>query len=169
MACWQRRAEAEVEAEPLNLNLNLNLTFALAEAGVCLAVAAVALRVARPAILRQAQVGALRLAQDDALRPAQDGSTLAWLEAARLWRLAGAVARRLPRRPTCLAQALAVGWMLRRRGIATTLRFGVRVADGVFTAHAWLECAGRIVGPAHVTEIFIPLEPITTTRPYISN
>lgn len=156
MACWQREAEVEAEAkakaEPLNLNLNLNLALGLAEAGVCLVVAALALRVAQQAVLRQAQ--------DGALRPAQGGSTLAWAEAARLWRLTAAVARRLPRRPTCLAQALAVRWMLRRRGIATRLRFGVRLAEGAFAAHAWLECAGRIVGPAHVTETFTPLEPI---------
>jgi hypothetical protein len=79
-------------------------------------------------------------------------------EAARLWRLADAVARRAPRRPTCLAQALAVGWLLRRRGIATTLRFGVRRQEGVFAAHAWLECAGQAIGPARVTQGFTPLK-----------
>ena len=149
MACWQRvnRPSLQTAAQ-----LSARDWLALAEAGVCLAVAALALRVARPAVLRQAQ--------DDALRPAQDGATLAWGEAARLWRLAAAVARRLPRRPTCLAQALAVGWMLRRRGIATRLRFGVRVADGAFAAHAWLECAGRVVGPAHAPQTFALLEPV---------
>jgi len=152
MACWQRvnRPSLQTAAQ-----LSARDWLALAEAGVCLAVAALALRVARPAVLRQAQ--------DDALRPAQDGATLAWGEAARLWRLAAAVARRLPRRPTCLAQALAVGWMLRRRGIATRLRFGVRRADGVFTAHAWLEWDGRTVGPAHVRQVYAALEPVTAS------
>jgi len=50
--------------------------------------------------------------------------------------------------------------MLRRRGIVSRLRFGVRLEDGVFAAHAWLECDGRVVGPAHVPQAFTPLEPV---------
>jgi len=59
-----------------------------------------------------------------------------------------AVARRLPGRPTCLVEALVVEAMLRRRGGAPRLRFGVRRPDSVhksLEAHAWVESGGRIV------------------------
>ena len=160
MVSWRRKAE--VEAEPLNLNIILNLN-ALAEAGVCLALASLAIRVAPAVTLRLAQAG-VRPRDQHSGRPA----ARAWAAAARLWRLTAAVARRLPWRPTCLAQALAVGWMLRRRGIATRLRFGVRVADGALAAHAWLECAGRVVGPPRVAETFAPLEPVSTSSEHIN-
>ena len=59
------------------------------------------------------------------------------------------VARRLPR-ATCLVQALAADAMLRRRRVASQLRFGVRVrpdADPPFDAHAWVESdAGETIG-----------------------
>jgi hypothetical protein len=58
------------------------------------------------------------------------------------------VARRLPARPTCLVEALAVEAMLRRRGFAPTLRVGVREPGSgsmPLDAHAWVECAGSVV------------------------
>lgn len=59
-----------------------------------------------------------------------------------------AVARRLPARTTCLVEALAGEAMLRRRGLAPTLRIGVREPGSGPTpldAHAWVECAGSVV------------------------
>ena len=55
-------------------------------------------------------------------------------------------ARRLPRM-TCLVEATAADVMLRRRGYASTLKFGVRAPEaGVsLNAHAWVECAGMVV------------------------
>ncbi len=49
---------------------------------------------------------------------------------------------------TCLVQALAGDAMLRRRGVTSILRIGVRVAEGdptPFEAHAWVECEGAVV------------------------
>lgn len=50
---------------------------------------------------------------------------------------------------TCLSRSVSAASMLRRRGIAPTMRLSVEsttVRD--FTAHAWLECAGLVVvGP----------------------
>lgn len=43
---------------------------------------------------------------------------------------------------TCLTRSLLLGWLLRRQGISSELRIGVRMADGQFQAHAWLECGG---------------------------
>jgi hypothetical protein len=60
------------------------------------------------------------------------------------WAVA-AVARRLPERIcACLAQALAVDTMLKRRGHAAELRLGVRTPTQ-FEAHAWVECGGHVV------------------------
>lgn len=56
-------------------------------------------------------------------------------------------------RPRCLVRSLAIQRMLRRRGItSSSLGIGVRVQQGSFEAHAWVELDGAIVGdtPAHV-------------------
>ena len=61
------------------------------------------------------------------------------------WAVA-AVSRRLPFRSTCLVESLAVDAMMRRRGYATEIRFGVRPPkDGVLAGHAWVECDGAVV------------------------
>lgn len=64
-------------------------------------------------------------------------------------RLAWAVAaasRRLPFRATCLVESLAVDAMMRRRGYASEIRFGVRPPSaGVLAGHAWVECDGAVV------------------------
>ena len=57
--------------------------------------------------------------------------------------LRAAVAR-LPLKPTCLAQSLAAGWMLRRRGVPHRFHLGARVKEE-FEAHAWVEAAGLVV------------------------
>lgn len=43
---------------------------------------------------------------------------------------------------TCLTRSLLLGWLLRRRGVASDLRIGVRLTNGVLDAHAWVECGG---------------------------
>ena len=53
-----------------------------------------------------------------------------------------AAARYSPFPATCLSRSLLLGWLLRRRGIATELRIGVRLTNGMLDAHAWLECEG---------------------------
>lgn len=56
-------------------------------------------------------------------------------------------------RPQCLVRSLAIQRMLRRRGIAgSTIRIGVRLRDGEFNAHAWVELGGLVIGDsrAHV-------------------
>lgn len=47
------------------------------------------------------------------------------------------VAGLLPWRPTCLRQALAVRWMLRRRATATTVHLGIADVASM-DAHAWV-------------------------------
>lgn len=50
---------------------------------------------------------------------------------------------KLPRPPRCLTRAVCVHLMLRRRGIAHTVHFGVRKKDGGVEAHAWVSSGGR--------------------------
>jgi hypothetical protein len=66
------------------------------------------------------------------------------------------VARRLPWRPTCLRQALAVQRMLRRRGIASRIHLGVTDAT-VGAAHAWVTVEGHAVVGRPGLERFVPL------------
>ena len=56
-----------------------------------------------------------------------------------------AVARNLPGRPQCLAQALAARAMLKRRGIASELNLGVNKDRAAINAHAWLAVGRQIV------------------------
>jgi hypothetical protein len=70
-----------------------------------------------------------------------------------------AVSARLPRRSTCLGQALAVQALLSRTGQSSRLHIGVgRGNDGTLDGHAWIECGGRIViGGSSATESFTPI------------
>ena len=43
---------------------------------------------------------------------------------------------------SCLRQALAVQWWLRRRGLPSQLRIGARRNGETLDAHAWVELAG---------------------------
>jgi len=44
---------------------------------------------------------------------------------------------------TCLVRSLALQAMLRRRGVETSLRIGVRKVETALEGHAWLEHDGR--------------------------
>ena len=49
-------------------------------------------------------------------------------------------------RAACLQQALAVQYMLRRRGVETALNFGVcHDADGALAAHAWVSDGDAVI------------------------
>jgi hypothetical protein len=62
---------------------------------------------------------------------------------------------RLALTPTCLRQAFAAAWMLRRRGIASQLHYGIakRPAGG-FHAHAWLLAGGVPVVGEQLADAF---------------
>ncbi len=47
--------------------------------------------------------------------------------------------RYAPGTSSCLRQAAALAWLLRHRGVATSLRIGVAREGGNLVAHAWLE------------------------------
>ena len=59
-----------------------------------------------------------------------------------------AVAAHFPIQTTCLVDALVAETVLRRRGYAASVRFGVRRANGApipLSPHAWVECDGAVV------------------------
>jgi len=60
----------------------------------------------------------------------------------RLAQLAAIAGRRGLYANTCLRQALAVQWWLRRRGLPARLRIGARRTGDGLDAHAWVELAG---------------------------
>lgn len=67
------------------------------------------------------------------------------------------IAPNMPFRTTCLAQAVA-GWLLlKRRGINTTIRFGVAMQDGKLAAHAWLMLGRETLLGGGVAGDFQPL------------
>ncbi len=75
--------------------------------------------------------------------------------------LVNIAAQRFPFPPTCLTRSLLLGWVLRRNGIASQLRIGVRLAEGAVEAHAWVEYAGVPVNDRpDVGERFAPFAEI---------
>ena len=53
-------------------------------------------------------------------------------------------ARHLPWKPVCLPQAVTAQWMLRRRGIPSTVYLGADPARG-YDAHAWVRVGALVV------------------------
>jgi hypothetical protein len=54
-------------------------------------------------------------------------------------------------RSMCLEKALAGQWMLRRRGIPSTMYIGMAKLGGEFVAHAWLVAEGQVLTGAGKT------------------
>ena len=58
---------------------------------------------------------------------------------------------------TCLTRSMVLVWLLRRRGVPSQLRIGVRLVQGALEAHAWVECAGLPINDRpDVREQFAP-------------
>jgi hypothetical protein len=60
----------------------------------------------------------------------------------RTQRLLALAAWRGAYRGNCLSRSATLWWLLRRQGIPSALRIGVRKEDGALDAHAWVECDG---------------------------
>lgn len=61
---------------------------------------------------------------------------------------------------TCLRQALAVWWLLRRRHLPAELKIGVMRQTGIpFQAHAWVELAGYALDPSAAAHSVFPDRP----------
>jgi hypothetical protein len=118
----------------------------LVEAASLMMLVSVGLRLLRfPTLRRILDAGAGSHARGAARAcPAQTIARVRW---------AIATAGRLPIGATCLVEALAADLLVRRRGVISVVRIGVRVGANASTpleAHAWVECDGKaIVGELH--------------------
>jgi hypothetical protein len=71
-----------------------------------------------------------------------DGQSMSLSDIQTLGELVNIAARHTLGPRTCLTRSLLLGWLLRRRGVESQLRIGVRLTKGVLDAHAWVECDG---------------------------
>jgi hypothetical protein len=84
------------------------------------------------------------------------GGRIAAPEADDVGRAITRAARHVPFRAACLQQALAALLMLRRRGLAATVHFGLaRDGGGKLKAHAWTRCGEVPVTGVAAAEGFI--------------
>lgn len=73
-------------------------------------------------------------------------------------RMVDAAARYTPMSATCLPKSLVLQQLLRREGIETALRIGVRKAGAALDGHAWLEYRGvPVADPPSVHDCFTVL------------
>jgi hypothetical protein len=70
------------------------------------------------------------------------------MRARRITQIVAIAAARGACKATCLRRSLALLWFLRREGIESTIRFGVRTSGGRLEAHAWVEWDGVVVNDA---------------------
>lgn len=93
--------------------------------------------------------------------PRTSGATEPNLRASAVWRVRWAIracARRAAWRAVCFQQGLAAHWMLRRRGVASELHYGVAPdAEAGLAAHVWVRSGGRDVVGGAVAPRFAPL------------
>ncbi len=95
-----------------------------------------------------------RLAPPEVATVAVDRDAVA--AAQRLAGLARSVGARSPWRTSCLRQALAVWWLLRRRRLPAELKIGVIRRDPPFQAHAWVELDGVALDPEAAAHVAFP-------------
>jgi hypothetical protein len=85
-----------------------------------------------------------------AAAPATTGDEDRHGPASRLGYVVGSILRLLPTDSRCLMRSLVLTRLLARRGVPSTLIIGVSPAPE-FTAHAWVEHAGRPLLPSYGT------------------
>jgi hypothetical protein len=73
-------------------------------------------------------------------------------------------ASRLVPMATCLTQALAGGFLIRRAGRNAIIHFGVARGDAGFKAHAWLESDGGILIGGREAAAYLPLTRASDAR-----
>lgn len=72
----------------------------------------------------------------------QTDSILPTKQAALTAHMVNAADRHGPVHSSCLAKSLTLWWLLRRQGIDSRLRIGIRKENGKLEAHAWVEREG---------------------------
>ena len=91
----------------------------------------------------------------------QSPSRISPEELARAERISWAVqsvARHVPLGLVCLPQAMAAKWMLRRRGLASTLYLGLACpGESKSPAHAWLRAGPKILTGQRESASYVPI------------
>lgn len=78
-------------------------------------------------------------------------------EAGRVARVVSVASRHGVYRPNCLQQSLVLWWLLKRRNIASEIRFGARKEERELAAHAWVEFDRLVLNDARdVSHRFTP-------------
>jgi len=98
--------------------------------------------------------------------PLPVAATLTPIEFTRLGALVNSAAHHALGPANCLTRSLYLWWLLRRRGVDTQLRIGVRLTAGALDAHAWVEYAGAPINDRlDVSADFAPFaEPVSPNR-----
>jgi hypothetical protein len=97
-----------------------------------------------------------------AVHGADDRDTRSGPRAVAVGQLVERVSRHTPWRSNCLAQALAATFMLRRRGLASSMYFGLAKSDaGRLEAHAWTRSSGVIVTGGRALERYTVVAVVT--------
>ena len=65
--------------------------------------------------------------------------------------------RRLPWRTMCFEEGVAAHWMLRPRGLASTLYYGAATIDGELKAHVWVKSGERDVVGSEIADDYAVL------------
>ena len=87
-------------------------------------------------------------------------------QAALTARVVRAAARHGLGNPSCLEESLVLVYLLRRQGIDSQLRIGVKKDIPKFEAHAWVECGGVALNEAAALhDHYAPFEAEFTTIP----
>lgn len=74
-------------------------------------------------------------------------------------RMVQAASRYSSRRGTCLEQSLVLWWLLRRQGICSSLRIGVRKRASELEAHAWVELGSVVLNDSgEVHQHYVPFD-----------
>jgi hypothetical protein len=68
-------------------------------------------------------------------------------------RMIHAAVRHAPLHFTCLEESLCLWYLLRKQGIVSQLRIGVRKAKEKFEAHAWVEYEGQALNQPEATHL----------------
>lgn len=98
----------------------------------------------------------VRLAATRPAKPCADDSQAQSIDRTR-WAIR-AVARRVPFRAMCLEQGLTARVLLRRRGVATTLHYGVaKDGEGRLSAHLWVRAGALDVIGTENADQFTPV------------
>jgi len=99
---------------------------------------------------------------ETATPPTHSFGPLSQEQIVRLVRMVNVAANKGLLKANCLPRSLAIWWLLRRRGVESELRLGVKPLDDAIQAHAWVEHNGQVLNDSiEVRQQFATFERVT--------